>query len=110
MAGDRRWRIEHFQIADPADIPRLAPAGIIASMQPTHQTSDRLMAEERLGPEPARRRLCVADGAEERARGWRSASDFPVEIAQPLPRPGRGDQPAGHERPAAGRLASRRSG
>ena len=46
---DRRWRIEHFQIADPADIPRLAPAGIIASMQPTHQTSDRLMAEKRLG-------------------------------------------------------------
>ena len=25
--GDRRWRIEHFQIVDPADIPRLAPAG-----------------------------------------------------------------------------------
>src|SRR4030095_4731066 len=48
--GDRRWRIEHFQIADPADIPRLKPAGIIASMQPTHQTSDRLMAEARLGP------------------------------------------------------------
>src|SRR5207249_2657341 len=45
---DRRWRIEHLQIADPADIPRLAPAGIIASMQPTHQTSDRLMAEKRL--------------------------------------------------------------
>src|SRR6185369_8254189 len=35
---DRRWRIEHFQIAAPADIPRLAPAAIIASMQPTHQT------------------------------------------------------------------------
>ncbi len=48
---DRRWRIEHFQIADPADIPRLAPAGIIASMQPVHQTSDRLMAEKRLGPD-----------------------------------------------------------
>src|SRR3982750_2638493 len=27
---DRRWRIEHFQIADPADIPRLPPAGINA--------------------------------------------------------------------------------
>src|SRR4051812_5883940 len=47
---DRRWRIEHFQIVDPADIPRIAPAEIIASMQPTHQTSDRLMAEKRLGP------------------------------------------------------------
>ena len=60
-AGDRRWRIEHFQIVDPADIPRLAPAGIIASMQPTHQTSDRLMAEERLGPNRLAGRLCVAD-------------------------------------------------
>ncbi len=58
---DRRWRIEHFQIVDPADIPRIAPAGIIASMQPTHQTSDRLMAEKRLGPETAQRRLCVAN-------------------------------------------------
>ena len=33
----------------PKDISRLAPAGIIASMQPTHQTSDRTMAEARLG-------------------------------------------------------------
>ncbi len=48
--GDRRWRIEHAQILDPADIPRFALAGIIASMQPVHQTSDRVMAEARLGP------------------------------------------------------------
>ena len=47
---DCRWRIEHAQIVDPADIPRIGRAGIIASMQPTHQTSDRLMAEKRLGP------------------------------------------------------------
>ena len=48
--GDRRWRIEHAQIVDPADIPRFGHHGIIASMQPVHQTSDRLMAEARLGP------------------------------------------------------------
>ncbi|MEQ1551734.1 amidohydrolase family protein [Sphingorhabdus sp.] len=48
--GDRRWRIEHVQIVDPADLPRLAKHGIISSMQPVHQTSDRLMAEVRLGP------------------------------------------------------------
>jgi predicted amidohydrolase YtcJ len=48
-AGDRRWRLEHAQIVDVADLPRFAPAGIIASMQPTHQTSDRTMAEARLG-------------------------------------------------------------
>ncbi len=48
--GDRRWRIEHAQIVDPADIPRFGQHGVIASMQPVHQTSDRLMAEARLGP------------------------------------------------------------
>ena len=82
--GDRRWRIEHLQIADPKDLPRLKPAGIIASMQPTHQTSDRLMAEARLGPE----RL---DGA----YAWQTiakmgvplafGSDFPVESPNPFP-------------------------
>ncbi|HEX6072555.1 MAG TPA: amidohydrolase [Sphingomicrobium sp.] len=81
---DRRWRIEHVQIADPIDIPRLAPAGIIASMQPTHQTSDRLMAEKRLGPN----RLAGA-------YAWQSVlksgaklafgSDFPVESPNPFP-------------------------
>ena len=81
---DRRWRIEHFQIVDPADIPRIAPAGIIASMQPTHQTSDRLMAEKRLGP----KRLAGA-------YAWQTVlksgaylafgSDFPVESPNPFP-------------------------
>jgi predicted amidohydrolase YtcJ len=49
--GDRRWRVEHAQIVDPADLPRFAVHGIVASMQPVHQTSDRLMAEARLGPD-----------------------------------------------------------
>ena len=49
--GDRRWRIEHAQIVDPVDLPRFGKNGIIASMQPTHQTSDRAMAEARLGPD-----------------------------------------------------------
>ena len=48
--GDRRWRIEHAQILDPADIPRFGRNGTIASMQPVHQTSDRTMAEARLSP------------------------------------------------------------
>ncbi|MEP7130622.1 MAG: amidohydrolase [Sphingomicrobium sp.] len=81
---DRRWRIEHFQIADPADIPRLAPAGIIASMQPTHQTSDRLMAEKRLGPN----RLAGAYAWQTVSKsGARLAfgSDFPVESPNPFP-------------------------
>lgn len=49
--GDRRWRIEHAQIVDPADLPRFASLKVIASMQPTHATSDRKMAEARLGPD-----------------------------------------------------------
>ncbi len=49
--GDRRWRIEHAQIVDPADLPRFSQHGIIASMQPVHQTSDMFMAEARLGPD-----------------------------------------------------------
>ena len=79
-----RPRIEHFQIADPKDIPRLKPAGIIASMQPVHQPSDRLMAEARLGPN----RLGGA-------YAWRTieklgiplafGSDFPVESPNPFP-------------------------
>ena len=80
---NRRWRIEHFQIADPADIPRLAPAGIIASMQPTHQTSDRLMAEKRLGPN----RLAGAYAWQTVLKsGVRLAfgSDFPVETPNPF--------------------------
>jgi predicted amidohydrolase YtcJ len=47
--GDRRWRIEHAQIIDAIDLPRFGKNGIIASMQPVHQTSDRQMAEARLG-------------------------------------------------------------
>lgn len=47
--GDRRWRIEHAQIVDVADLPRFGEYGTIASMQPLHQTSDMFMAEARLG-------------------------------------------------------------
>lgn len=49
--GDRRWRIEHAQVVDPADWPRFGALGLVASMQPLHQTSDRRMAESRLGPD-----------------------------------------------------------
>ena len=47
--GDRRWRIEHAQIVDVDDLARFGEHGVIASMQPLHQTSDRTMAEARLG-------------------------------------------------------------
>lgn len=82
--GDRRWRIEHAQIVAPADLDRFARHGIIASMQPVHQTSDRLMAEARLGPD----RLTGAYAWRSLAtRGVRLAfgSDLPVEPANPFP-------------------------
>lgn len=46
-----RHRIEHAQIFSEPDIPRLAPLNIIASMQPTHATSDSSWAESRIGSE-----------------------------------------------------------
>ena len=81
--GDRRWRIEHAQIVSPEDIERFGEYGIIASMQPVHQTSDRTMAEARLGPD----RLAGAYAWERlKDAGARLAlgSDAPVESANPF--------------------------
>jgi predicted amidohydrolase YtcJ len=44
-----RWRIEHAQILDPADIPRFGKLGVIASMQPSHAIGDLHFAPARLG-------------------------------------------------------------
>ncbi|MEJ0038884.1 MAG: amidohydrolase [Gammaproteobacteria bacterium] len=46
-----RWRIEHAQILDPADIPRFAKLGVIASMQPSHAIGDFFFAPQRIGRE-----------------------------------------------------------
>ena len=80
--GDRRWRIEHAQVIEPADIARFGKHGIIASMQPIHQTSDREMAEKRLGPT----RLAGAYAWKTvQASGAKLAfgSDVPVEVSDP---------------------------
>jgi len=83
LPGERRWRIEHAQIVDPADFPRFRQLGVVASMQPIHQPSDRLMAEGRLGPE--RLKGAYAWRSMENA-GVRLAfgSDVPVESANPF--------------------------
>jgi len=47
--GDPRWRVEHAQIVNPADIPRFAKLGIIPSMQPSHAIGDLFFAPSRLG-------------------------------------------------------------
>jgi predicted amidohydrolase YtcJ len=51
---DSRHRIEHAQTLQPADIPRFAALGVIASMQPTHCISDKKFCEKRIGPERAK--------------------------------------------------------
>ena len=48
---DRRDRIEHAQVVALSDIPRFARLQVIASMQPSHETSDMRWAESRVGPE-----------------------------------------------------------
>ena len=83
-ARDLRLRDEHAQIVDATDIPRFARLGVIASIQPTHCTSDMPWAPHRLGNER------VAEGA----YAWRTlvasgarlahGSDFPVERPDPL--------------------------
>ncbi len=47
---DRRDRIEHAQVVALSDIPRFAKLQVIASMQPSHQTTDMRWAESRVGP------------------------------------------------------------
>jgi predicted amidohydrolase YtcJ len=82
--GDRRWRIEHAQIVDPVDLPRFGKNGIVASMQPVHQTSDRTMAEARLGaarlPGAYAWKSMLTNGAH-----LAFGSDTPVESPNPFP-------------------------
>jgi predicted amidohydrolase YtcJ len=79
---DHRWRIEHAQVLAPEDLPRLAALHVIASMQPTHATSDMPWAEERLGPQRINGAYAwrkVRDSGARLALG----SDFPVESVDP---------------------------
>jgi predicted amidohydrolase YtcJ len=78
-----RPRIEHAQVVASDDVPRFGREGVIASVQPTHATSDMPWAEARVGRERIRG-----------AYAWRSlksagarlagGSDFPVESENPL--------------------------
>ena len=84
LARDLRMRIEHAQILDRADIGRFATLGVIASMQPTHATSDMPWVPARIG------RARMTEGA----YVWHTlldagvviagGSDFPVEQPNPM--------------------------
>ena len=80
---EARFRIEHAQVMRLGDIARMTELGVIASMQPTHATSDMPWAEDRVGPERIRgayawRRVLEAGGR------LALGSDFPVERVDPL--------------------------
>jgi len=100
-----RNRVEHAQVVAVEDIPRFVPLKLIASMQPTHATSDMNMAEDRVGAERLKG-----------AYAWRAflgqgtvvagGSDFPVESPNPffgihaaVTRQDHGDRPPGGWRP-----------
>ena len=105
---DHRWRVEHAQVVAPEEFQRFAALGVIASMQPTHATSDMPWAQDRLGPVRIRgayawQRL-QASGAK-----LALGSDFPVESVDPR----RGLHAAvtrqdGHDAPAGGWMPDQR--
>jgi hypothetical protein len=80
---EARLRVEHAQVLSPSDIPRFAELGVIASMQPTHCTSDMPWAPERLGPERISGAYAWATLLKSGAH-LASGSDFPVESHDPL--------------------------
>src|SRR5690606_37580263 len=81
--GDRRWGIEHAHVVDPADIARFGRHGIVASMQPVHQTSDRLIAEARLGPDSLTGAYAWRT-IDEAGSALALGSDAPVEAPDPF--------------------------
>ena len=80
---DRRHRVEHAQILRYEDILRFAELGVIPSMQATHATSDKNMAEDRLGPVRIQGAYAWRKLMETGAR-IANGSDFPVEHPNPF--------------------------
>jgi len=81
--AEPRWRIEHAQIVNPADIPRFAKLGIIPSMQPSHAIGDLFFAPSRLGMD----RLAGAYAWETFIKSGivvPGGSDAPVERGEPM--------------------------
>jgi len=81
--NDKRWRIEHAQIVNPADFSFFADYNIVPSVQPTHATSDMYWATERLGND--RIKTAYAYKQLLAANNWIPlGTDFPVEYISPI--------------------------
>ena len=81
--NDKRWRIEHAQVMDPADFHYFTDFSIIPSVQPTHATSDMYWAADRVGPQ----RIQTAYAYKQllQTNGWMPlGTDFPVEYIEPI--------------------------
>ena len=83
-AEDLRWRIEHAQHLSPDDIPRFAQMGVIASMQPTHCTSDGPWVPQRMGDARAEAGAYVWRDLLESGAVLAAGTDAPVEAVDPL--------------------------
>ncbi|MEI7664250.1 MAG: amidohydrolase [Bacteroidota bacterium] len=81
--NDLRWRIEHAQVVDPADVHLFGDYSVIPSVQATHATSDMYWAERRLGA--VRLRGAYAYKTLMNQNGWiANGTDFPIEHISPL--------------------------
>jgi predicted amidohydrolase YtcJ len=81
--NDFRWRIEHSQVVNPADLPKFTAFSVIPSVNAVHATSDMSWAAERLGNERVKHAYAYADLLE--CNAWLcNGSDFPVEQINPL--------------------------
>jgi len=79
-----RWRIEHAQHLDPADIPRFAGLGVIAAMQGIHCTSDGPFVIARLGRERAEAGAYVWQKLMKSGAVVGNGTDTPVEDVDPI--------------------------
>lgn len=83
MQNDKRWRIEHAQIIDTADIHKLGKYSILPSVQPTHGISDMGWAKNRLGEERLKHAYLTRTLLEQNGIiGF--GTDFPVENINPI--------------------------
>ncbi len=80
---DRRDRIEHAQVVAPQDFQRFAELNVIASMQPSHQTTDMRWAEDRIGRERIRGAYAWATMQKNGVR-LAFGTDYPVEPISPF--------------------------
>jgi len=81
---DLRWRIEHAQHLDPADIPRFGQLGVIAAMQGIHCTSDGPFVIARLGRERAEAGAYVWQKLMKSGAVVGNGTDTPVEDVDPI--------------------------